>query len=331
MAGWVRPLGSDAGLVSVLDLPHLSLRVLRLEQGARTTLRTGRTQETAAVFASGRAAATADGRFWGNCGSPLGAAPWAQFAPFGRGRFDAGSGSRPKRRISAEFRPLAHTMPWQLHQALWLPPDAVLEVQALEPAEIVLVATDLGDATGRAAGRPPALHGADPARAQEVGAGSWRRLVAPLLTAGAESVSLSLGETYAPPGGWSTYPPHRHDRRSRGQDLDDTEETQHEEIYICRFAPPGGFGLARVYEERPSPGAAAGQAGQAGQPAAGPPGSDMALTLRHGDVLAVLQGYHTVVAAPGYHMHYLWALAGPRPCKALHRKDPQHAWVEQEG
>lgn len=305
MAGWVRALGTELGLSVTLELPHLSLRLLRLDQGERATVRTGRGQETAAVFASGRAAATADGRCWGNCGSTLAASPWLQFTRFGRGRSDGGGGGAgPKRRISPEFRPLQHTSPWPLHQAIWLPPEATLEVQALEPAEVLLIATDLGDAAGRAHGRPPALHGPNHPAAQELGSGAWRRLVVPLLTPGQESISLGLGETYNPPGGWSTYPPHRHDRQPR---LPEWEETQHEEIYVCRFAPPGGFGMARVYDA---------------------PGADAALVFRHAEVLAIVQGYHTVVAAPGYHLHYLWALGGPRPAKAVPRRDPAHTWVE---
>jgi|GEM_PF-784857 len=328
MAGWIKTLSAEPGMTSVLDLPHLNVRLLRLAQGERTTTRTGRTHETAAVFASGRVSATADGRFWANCGAPVAAAPWTQFWPTGRGRSDAGASARPRRRITPEFRPLAHTTPWPLHQAMWLPPDASLELQAIEPAEVLLFAVDLGGLTGQAAGRLPELHGPREDASREVGTGAARRLVTPLLTPGKESVILALGETYNPPGGWSTYPPHRHDRRARDAALDGAEETQHEEVYIARFAPTSGFGLARVYEQRDAGAAAATGAAYLDPAVSGY--ADQALTFKHAEALAIMQGYHTVVSAPGYHLHYLWALAGPRAGVPQHRADPLHAWVEQE-
>jgi len=320
MAGWMKALPTVAGTSEILNLPHLSLQLLRLASGERAVVRTGRTQETAAVFASGRVSATADGRFWSNCGTALPASPWAQFAAAGRAR-QGGGADRPRRRISAEFRPLAHTSPWPLHQALWLPPDAPLELQAIEPAEVLLIATDLGSATDRAAGRQPELARPQIEDSREVGSGAFRRLVTPLLIPGTSSVSLALGETYNPPGGWSTYPPHRHDRRA---DLAEPDETQHEEIYIFRFAPAAGFGLARVYEDR-----ASGRAPGEGVPGGAGP-IDQALVFRHGDVLAIVQGYHTLVSAPGYHLHYLWAMAGPRAVPPVQRADLTHAWVDQE-
>jgi len=159
------------------------------------------------------------------------------------------------------------------------------------------------------------MYGPNNERAREVGSGSFRRLVIPLLSPGAESIGLALGETYNPPGGWSTYPPHRHDRSPRrGADRQPELETQHQEVYLFRFAPADGFGLARLYDER----------GSSGQ------GADQAMVFRHADALAIAGGFHTVCGAPGYHLHYLWALAGPRPVQPVSRLDPEHAWVEAE-
>src|ERR1700693_4622400 len=45
---------------------------------------------------------------------------------------------------------------------------------------------------------------------------------------------LIVGETLNPPGGWSSYPPHRH---------------EHEELYLYRFEPASGFGGHVSYDE----------------------------------------------------------------------------------
>lgn len=321
MSGWLQPIADAPGLTAVLELPHLHVSVLRLASGERAVLRTGSGEETALAFAAGRCSATAGGRFWANAGTALAAAPWMRLARHGaagKGVSDAGPASRPRRRIAAEFRPLTSTTPWPGHQVLWVGPDTAVELQALEETEIILFAAELGAAASQATGRPAELYGPNAELAKEIGTGPSRRLVTPLLTPGEESVGLAIGETYNPPGGWSTYPPHRHDRaprRSQAGDEGSKGETQHEEVYVFRFAPAEGFGLVRLYDDHPASGHA----------------YDTAMVFRHADALAIPGGFHTVCAAPGYHLHYLWALAGPRPERAVQRPDPEHAWVEAEG
>ena len=83
---------------------------------------------------------------------------------------------------------------------------------------------------------------------------------------------LICGETINPPGGWSSWPPHRH---------------EHEEIYLYRFDAPEGFGVQMVYE------------GDPGEPS----------IVRDGHVERI-RGHHPVVASPKSSMLYLWALAG---------------------
>jgi 5-deoxy-glucuronate isomerase len=84
---------------------------------------------------------------------------------------------------------------------------------------------------------------------------------------------LIVGETLNPPGGWSSYPPHRH---------------EHEELYLYRFDPPRGFGVHVSYDET----------------------HDEARVVRDGAIERITDGYHPVVAAPAAAMYYLWALAG---------------------
>jgi 5-deoxy-glucuronate isomerase len=99
---------------------------------------------------------------------------------------------------------------------------------------------------------------------------------------------LIAGETLNPPGGWSSYPPHRH---------------EHEEVYVYRFDPPEGFGVAVNYESADD---------------------DGARVVRDGAVQRISTGYHPVVAAPGYAMYYLWALAGASD-ELTPEFDPVHA------
>lgn len=84
---------------------------------------------------------------------------------------------------------------------------------------------------------------------------------------------LICGETINPPGGWSSWPPHRH---------------EHEEIYLYRFDDPDGFAVQLVYE------------GDPGEP----------VIVRDGHVERIRGTYHPVVASPKSSMLYLWALAG---------------------
>ena len=121
---------------------------------------------------------------------------------------------------------------------------------------------------------------------EDRGNGTFARTVRTYLSDG----PLIAGETINPPGGWSSYPPHRHD--------------EYEEAYLYRFAPRGGFGLAAQYDE----------------------GSTESSVVHDGDVTRIRSGYHPVVAAPGYAMAYVWALAGDADVFSP-SLDPAHSWV----
>lgn len=119
------------------------------------------------------------------------------------------------------------------------------------------------------------------------GNGAFARTVRTYLPDG----PLIAGETINPPGGWSSYPPHRHD--------------DFEEAYLYRFEPQGGFGLAAQYDD---------------------PDDRAAFVVHDGDVTRIRRGYHPVVAAPGYAMAYIWALAGDAETFSP-SLDPAHSWV----
>ena len=112
--------------------------------------------------------------------------------------------------------------------------------------------------------------------------------------------SLLVVEVVTPPGHWSSYPPHKHDRD------DFPRETLLEESYYHRLDPPQGYGVQRVYTDDRS--------------------RDETMAIQDRDVVLVPRGYHPVGAAHGYTLYYLNVMAGPRRTWRFHN-DPDHAWL----
>lgn len=113
---------------------------------------------------------------------------------------------------------------------------------------------------------------------------------------------LLLVEVYTPSGNWSSYPPHKHDVHSP------PEEVDLEELYYYKVDRPEGYAIQRVYT---------------------PDGRiDQTITVRDGELVLIPEGYHPVVAAHGYNVYYLNALAGSARSMAA-SDDPAFAWVRQ--
>ena len=101
-------------------------------------------------------------------------------------------------------------------------------------------------------------------------------------------------------GGWSGFPPHKHDSdRLPG-------ETRHNEIYNFRFRPENGFGLQLLQSE----GAVVGEA----------------YHVMNDSTLKIAGGYHPCVAAPGYEMYYFTILAGLSQRPLIQYFQPSHAY-----
>ena len=132
------------------------------------------------------------------------------------------------------------------------------------------------------------------------GFGAQERTVVPILMGDREAESLLVCEVLTPPGHWSSYPPHKHDRDAL------PEESYLEETYYHRIDPPRGFALQRVYT--------------------GDGNLEETVTVRDRDVVLVPRGYHTVSAPPGYAVYYLNVMAGPRRTWAI-ANDPDHEWM----
>jgi len=101
-------------------------------------------------------------------------------------------------------------------------------------------------------------------------------------------------------GGWSGFPPHKHDTDRLPM------ESHHDEVYNFRFRPDHGFGMQLLQKKE----------GQIGE----------AYHIVDGSTLQINNGYHPCVAAPGYEMYYFTILAGKSQRSLVQFFQPTHAY-----
>jgi 5-deoxy-glucuronate isomerase len=101
-------------------------------------------------------------------------------------------------------------------------------------------------------------------------------------------------------GGWSGFPPHKHDTDRL------PIETRHDETYNFRFRPNHGFGMQLVQSED----------GKVGN----------AYHIVDGSTVVLEKGYHPCVAAPGYEMYYFTILGGLSQRPLVQYFQPSHAY-----
>jgi 5-deoxy-glucuronate isomerase len=185
------------------------------------------------------------------------------------------------------------------HPMIYIPSGAKVTLRALNgPARITI---------GGAAGKPgmkPVLVGGGAIVSKSVGKDNWTREVHTHIADNIDAAHLICGETVNRPGGWSSCPPHKHDRFGDG-------EVPMEEIYYFQTDPPQGFGFMRVYTNPDDPNA-----------------FDYAFPVEHGDTVLIPRGYHPVAACPGYTLNYTWILAGEGRTYGAWKDDPRHAWIK---
>jgi 5-deoxy-glucuronate isomerase len=175
--------------------------------------------------------------------------------------------------------------------ALYLPPGMPLSVIATTPLEAVLVSAP------STVSRAPALVSPDQVIVNPRGRGTYAREVHDIFVRDPHAHRLMVGETFNPPGHWSSFPPHKHDGRNGEPFL--------EEVYYFRLDPPHGFGHQMLYTED---------------------GESVTHQVRDGDAVLLPYGYHPVSSPPGYRLYYLWAMAGDERKLALY-EDPAHRWI----
>ena len=101
-------------------------------------------------------------------------------------------------------------------------------------------------------------------------------------------------------GGWSGFPPHKHDTDRL------PNETRHDETYNYRFKPNNGFGFQLFQQENDSIGKAE--------------------HIVNGSTIVIKSGYHPCVVAPGYEMYYFTILGGLSQRSLVQYFQPEHAY-----
>jgi 5-deoxy-glucuronate isomerase len=185
------------------------------------------------------------------------------------------------------------------HPMIYVPAGALVKLRASNGAARVTI----GGALGKPGGAP-LLVGGDAIVTRGVGKDNWTRSVHTHIADNVDAAHLICGETVNRPGGWSSCPPHKHDRF-------EASEVPMEEVYYFQFEPRQGFGFMRVYSDP-----------------ADAEQFDLAYAVEHGDTVLIPRGYHPVSACPGYTLNYTWILAGEGRTYGAWRDDPRHAWIK---
>ena len=134
------------------------------------------------------------------------------------------------------------------------------------------------------------------------GGGNYTRQIVDVIRPEFPAEKLLICEVYTPSGNWSSYPPHKHDVHNPPTEVD------LDETYYYRINKPEGYAFQRLYD------------------AAGT--RDDTLKLVDGDLVLIKDGYHPVVAAPGYDVYYLNVLAGSARSMAA-SDDPRYAHLRK--
>ncbi len=180
---------------------------------------------------------------------------------------------------------------------LYLPRRTKYSIAALSDVELACNASPATRDTAR-----PTLIKPEDTRHIALGRDNWTRTSEIILDEKFDSEHFYIGEGMIPSGNWSGYPSHRHDVNNPPAELD------MEETYFYLFDPPQGFGFQSVYK---------------------PDGSlNEAYRVQNYDTVAIAEGYHPLVGAPGYQMYYLWTMAGSQGRGLVSSMDPAHAWVK---
>lgn len=180
--------------------------------------------------------------------------------------------------------------------ALYLPPEFSFQVKAKSSVEIALAF-----APAEKVSSDPVLIKPQDVSVSKRGFSNWTREIHDIILENVQAQKLLVGETFNPPGNWSSYPPHKHDQDNPPY------EYKLEEVYFFKLKPSQGFGVQRIYSPHNN--------------------LDELYLIQNNDVIVIPCGYHPVVAAPGYSLYYLWVLAGNTRVMKM-RDDPEHSWVK---
>ncbi len=181
-------------------------------------------------------------------------------------------------------------LPW----AVYLPIQSSFTLTALSDCDLAFCYCRADVAHAAAVVRPEQIS------VEIRGGANATRQINHILPAEFPAHRLLIVEVYTPGGNWSSYPPHKHDVHNPPVEVD------LEELYYYRIERPEGYAIQRVYTRDKH--------------------LDETLTVHDGDLVVIPEGYHPVVAAHGYNVYYLNALAGSARSLAA-SDDPDFKWV----
>jgi 5-deoxy-glucuronate isomerase len=196
-----------------------------------------------------------------------------------------------------------------LPEALYLPRRSMLSVRAESDCQFAVAwAPAWSD-------HPPRLLRQGDIPVEIRGGDNVTRQINGVILPGFDCERLVVVEVYTPGGNWSSYPPHKHDRR-RADANGSLLEADLEEVYYYKLDRPEGYAFQRIYTGETSP------LQEAGLPI------DTTLLLQNDDLVLIPEGYHPVTSAPGYTTYYLNVLAGSDQSLAS-ADDPRYTWVKE--
>lgn len=179
--------------------------------------------------------------------------------------------------------------------ALYLPFSTEFEVTAETPCDLAFCYSKANESY------PPQLVTPPDIEVEIRGGANATRQINKIIRPEFAAQRLLIVEVYTPGGNWSSYPPHKHDVHAMPLEAD------LEELYYYRVDRPEGFAIQKIYTTDRR--------------------LDHTLTVHDGEMVRIPEGYHPVVAAHGYNVYYLNALAGSARSMAA-SDDPDYKWVK---
>jgi 5-deoxy-glucuronate isomerase len=180
---------------------------------------------------------------------------------------------------------------------LYIPPQCAFHIHPASPT----FRAGLFFSPATRIGQPALIEGSSIVT-RRVGQGNFERTVYTAIGEDLPAERVLAGETLNAPGGWSSFPPHKHDRANPPQ------EARLEEVYYFQIQPARGFGFIWTYTAEDDP-----------------EGFNNVFVVENGDTVLLPKGYHPVVAAPGCQLHYTWVLAGEERRYGAWVEDPKYA------
>ena len=195
---------------------------------------------------------------------------------------------------------------------LYLPRRTKYVITALSDVELAYNGSPVSRDTAK-----PTLIRPEQTKHLDIGRDNFFRTSEVMLDETFDSEHFYIGEGMIPNGNWSGYPSHRHDVTNPPAELD------MEETYFYLFdkvgekagEPNAGFGFQAVYTPE---GVVAKKFGER---------LNEGYRVENYDTVAIAEGYHPLVGAPGYNMYYLWTMAGDQGRGLKSSMDPAHTWV----